>query len=167
MTKSKPEQIIDEVFATLPVGTGRYTGRRNVDRNEDAPTVCAIPTGSPEITMANMPGEQEFTSGDGTKYRMRRLLIRNFVIMWECHGAPHYVDAELLFEHVLRTMRNATHYSSIFSGERWIDQQPDGDSYYRHGSVIEFQSIVQIPLWSKPTGTVRVNSAVITPNVEI
>lgn len=164
--RSKPERIIDEVFATLAPDVDRYIGRRNTERNVAAPSVCAIPTGAPEIVMANLIGEQEFTREDGTKYRARRLLIRNFVIMWECHGAPHFADAESLYEHVIRTMRNTTHYSSSFSGERWIDQQDGADSYYRHGSVIEFQSIVQIPIMSIPGGLATAATIVTTSNLE-
>jgi hypothetical protein len=151
---SLPEQIIGEVFDGLSSDVATAIGRRETSVHARAPRVVAVPIGAPEIRAPDIHGRQSFIDSDGP-YKTRALLVREFAIEWHCHGAPlkgenDFSVAEALYLDVITLLRNATHNAVRFSGERWIDQEDQRDGFVRWGTLIVFESQIQIPIMDGP-----------------
>lgn len=151
---SLPEQCIADVFKHLAPHVLTAVGERELAANAGTPRVVAVPKGAPTIDMTDRPGGETFIREDGSKFKMRRLLLRRFEIDWYCHGAPDFDSAEKLYLAVLVAARMEFHHSVKFAGETWIDQQPGNDGYEKHGSVIMVSSIIDIPVWDVPQNLV-------------
>lgn len=153
--RSIPEQIIDEVFASLHPPIEKAIGRRETYANAGAPRVVAIPLGAPVIEQPDRHGAQHFTE-HGKKIAKRILLLRRFVIDWECHATsrdeltPSFGASERLYLAVLISLRRACHHSVSFSGERWVSQEDNADGFVMYGSTILFTSTIDIPVWDAP-----------------
>jgi hypothetical protein len=149
---SAPEQIIAEVFAGLASTVSKAVGERERHTHAAPPRVVAIPIGAPVIDNGRQGMSPPGTAP--SKSKQRHILLRRFQIDWECHGAPSgaadvndFAIAEALALDVMTLLRSACHPWVRFSGERWIDQQPNADGYERHGSVIAFTSVIDLPVY--------------------
>lgn len=147
MGNSIPEQIVAQVFSLLPVGTQTAVGERERETHAKPPRVVAVLRGAPVIRQPDRTGDPKFTD------QGRILLVREFDILWQCHGVPasegavDFSVAETLYLNTIRAVRQITHNAARFSDERWIDQEEGQDSFERFGTVIEFTSMVQIPIY--------------------
>ncbi len=146
MASSIVEQIIATAFAGL-TGVETAVGRRELNRHAKAKRVVAVPMGAPEISLPDRHGDARYSD------KGRILLVRHFQVDWFCHGArisgdtTDFSQAELLYLAMIVAVRQATHHSVVFSDERWIDQEENGDGLERYGSVIAFTSTIAIPIY--------------------
>jgi len=162
---SVAEQLIALVFAKLPEGTATGVGRRALDEHGSPPRVVAIPLGAPVIRQPDRIGEIP-DAGYG-----RILLVREFAIEWHCHGAPFdeittpvdFVQAEDLYLDTMRAVRNITHHNTVFSDERWHDQEEGNDSHERQGTKISFMSTINLPVYAELGRRVRLTA---TPPID-
>jgi hypothetical protein len=146
---SVPEQLIAQVAAdTALVGVTVDVGRRATSKFAAPPRVVAIPLGAPVLRQPDRPGDAGYSDVG------RILLVREFRILWECHGAPasaespvDFTAAENLYLNVLRACRNVMHNSVEFGEEDWRDQQEGEDGFERFGNLISFVSTVYLPVY--------------------
>lgn len=145
--RSVPEQIIAEVFSLLGDNIKTAIGRRATEDFGRAKRVVAVPVGAPTIDPPDRIGDPLFTNAG------RALLLRRFQIEWWCHDVPDEGDggtfgrAEELYLATLRAVRQTTHNSVRFGNERWMDQAEGQDDFIRHGSVIVFDSVIDLPVY--------------------
>jgi hypothetical protein len=148
VAKSVAEQLIDQVFAALPVGTKTATGRVETAGHHEPPSVIAVPLGAPEIRQPDRPGDARYTDVG------RQLWVRMFRIEWWCHNAPvegspgKFGEAEELYLDLLRAIRNVAHHSLEISDERCISQEEGGDGYENHGTTIVVTSTIGIAVYA-------------------
>lgn len=150
MSKSKPEQFIDLVFARMRTSIGDFdcaTGRRETGVNAGPRRVVAIPLGAPAIEMTDRIGDPKTATLEG-----RIILLRRFQIDFECHDVNEdggFSAAEELYLETLRAARAEGHQSVEFSNEVWEDQQEGADSHMRFGTVIKFTCVVSFPVYER------------------
>lgn len=146
MAKSIPEQLADQIFALLPVGTVTGFGRRKVNEHSKANRVIAVPLGAPAIDQPDIHGDARYTDAG------RPLLLRRFDVEWWTHSVRAGADTqdfgatEALYLNLLRAIRQICHHSVVFTNERWIDQEDGADGLERYGSVIVVTSTIDLPV---------------------
>ncbi len=150
---SIPEKLINQVFTVLTAADAAIVtaiGRRATETYDGAHRVVAIPTGAPEITEPDRPGDGLYTDAG------RILLLRRFAVEWQCHDipsvattidAPDFTNSEALYLLTVAAIRGLFHHSVHFSNERWIDQEENQDGVDRSGTVIAFTTIFDIPVY--------------------
>lgn len=144
MAKSVAEQIIDNAIAGLTLiypSLSSDTGEKFTATHARPQRVVGVPRG--------VPGElrQPDRHGDGNFATVGRiLLLRDFMIHWEVWDLSFGATEDLYLE-LLRTLRNQNHNSVTFHNETWPDQEAGQDGWDKLGTVIEFDSIVVMPVY--------------------
>lgn len=165
------ETLIAATFATLR-GTqsspGLYPnlssdiGEKFFHTHDKTTRVVAAPIGTPgEFRQPDRPGDGNFANVG------RILLLRDFVIKWQCWDLT-FEATENLFLEVVRTLRKQNHHSITFSNEVWEDQQTNQDGWLKHGTVISFECSVALPIYERgPTRVALTATPQITTEVSL
>lgn len=151
---SLPEQLISRVFDELPSVVNTSIAQRSFDCFLSPPSVVAVPRGSllSPVTDAGF-GLYDTEAG---QIRDRKILRRDFQIVWFFHGNSMEMAEELFLETV-RILRRLYHNGVTFGAETWIDQQEGADDFVRDGHSISLVTDFNTPVFEahKPLTTVE------------
>lgn len=141
---SSLSQFVTELAAELndPALSGRIVStRRDFDNLRSAPRVGVIEVGGP-LEYPDRVGEGVTEAG----VKARIIAVRTRTLQLHCHGQTEE-QAENLLHNTIAAARNALHGSIRFGSEEWVDQQPGGDGFVRHGRLVVWELTWQTPVF--------------------
>jgi hypothetical protein len=116
-------------------------GFRSLSVNDSPPRITLVAQGGDIITPDLVGGVKIGQA----RQNIRRL--RLFSVKVWCHGANEE-QAEQLLHNSIAALDRMAHNSVAFGSEVWEDQSENSDGFERRGTMISFQVVFSVPVFS-------------------
>lgn len=136
-----------------------YLDRRHLEQHGTYPRIVFVQTGGAIVPPDMVGGGLVSANKRDNIRRVRNLQVLTYA--WGCDVE----DAENMLHALIAAWDSAAHNAVVFGNETWEDQAESSDGWVREGTVVSFETVVQIPVYRIERPLTKVVG--VTPNVQL